>query len=525
MRRAMLSVNVAFVLWAMAGLSIAVASDLDGGIVPSLGSAAAAAAIAAAAACGAEWRKQRNERIRQRNKEDKIMQLRDGGYNTPWTLERAFELCTMAYRCKHGAKPYPADSKVQIASWADFERRKIKPAFRTLLMNITECPPGTKEHSPKINDMQTSGKAADVASKRKRQGVKARSQKQMGRDQKNAVEGVAIHLLLCFLRSVITSFNLQWEVMPVYDGLEADFMMRKKDWPPDLFVPVQIKSASECIVGKQVSYNLKRGDYPNIFCVCVGMLGFLHRTSDLTGPNDITNAPGCTIGEIWNIGSCSNIETTLGPVFGVPYSKLQTPDCRLHFSGATDEAKSGFAEALLRNIEAWPTRLTRNRMLYECSDTINSKVTDKTEKAGFEVVDTALRTCGLYVDPVWRQGECVDYAVVSINSNTPIVFVSGKTGPIRNNDPKQRAFHLNGAPNKRFCDVVVACYSGLYHKVAVMSRDTAYVEGMKTFCWNESNLKPGVRVFDDIRIPEVARAFANHLRSFGAQPADGRIHL
>ena len=464
---------------------------------------------------GSEWRKQRNERRRQRNKEDKPPRVRDGNSRTPWTLIRAVELCAMCvFRSQNGAVPYPADSEEQIALWADFEQRRIPPNRRTLLMNTAGHPPGTKEHSPTIHNMLTSGKTVDVARKRKREGYEAVSRKLMGHDQKNAVEGVAIHLFLCFLRSVITDFDIEWEVMPVFDGLEADFMMRKKDWLLDLWVPLQMKSVSECVLGKQANYHLKRGDYPNVFCMCLGLLAYVHRASDVTGPNDITNAHGCSIGEIWNIGSCSNIETSLQPHFGVHYSKL-SEDHRLHFPGATDEAKRGFTEALLRDIEAWP-RMERNRILYEFSPHINLNVTAayQIEKTGFEVVDKALRTCGLYVDPVWRQNECVDYAVAS-DSGTPVVFVSGKTGSVVNGKLKWRNFELGKAPNKRFCDLVVACYSGAYHKVAVIRCDKAYVEGKKHFYWNEDRLDPGVRVFDDIRTPEVARAFADHIRSFG----------
>ena len=78
----------------------------------------------------------------------------------------------------------------------------------------------------------------------------------------------------------------------------------------------------------------------------------------------------------------------------------------------------------------------------------------------------------------------------------------------------QRDFPLNGAVNKRFCDVVVASYAGAHHKVAVMSRNTAYAEGMKKCHWNEEDLKPGVRVFEDIRVPAVEKAFVDHLLTF-----------
>ena len=462
-------------------------------------------------ASAAERREKINARIRQLAKEDKLPQFREGGSNTPWTLAAAVMLCiSCAFRGKNGADPYPADSVEQIAHWDEQEQDKIQKNKRTLLMDIRGCKPGTKEYSPIINIMQSHGKTAEKAAKRKRESNEARSRMQTGHDQKNAVEGNAIHLLLALFQ-LAASF-CAWEVMAVFDGNEADFVMRKKDWHPDVWVPLQMKSVSECIVGKEVSYHLKKGDYPNAYCVCVGLQGYVHRTDDVTGPNDIANAPGCSIAEIWNIGSCSIIETSLWPSFGTPYSKLSA-DRRLHFPGATDEAKLAFAETLLRDIEAWQPRMELSRILYEFSPDINSKVPPKyqTEKAGFAAVDAALRLHGLCVAPVWRQNECVDYAVASVETGEPLVFVSGKTGSVANGNVTQREFKLGGAPNKRFCNVVVASYAGAHHKVAVMSRDTVYAEGMKRFCWNEESLKPGVRVFDDIRNPAVGNAFVDHL--------------
>ena len=119
----------------------------------------------------------------------------------------------------------------------------------------------------------------------------------------------------------------------------------------------------------------------------------------------------------------------------------------------------------------------------------------------------------------------MDYAVASVETGNPIVFVSGKTGSVYNGKVMQRYFWLRDAPNKHLCDVVVASYAGAHHKVAVMSRNTAYAEGMKKCCWNEEDLKDGVCVFDDIRDPVVGKAFVDHICSFGAQPAEGHIHL
>jgi hypothetical protein len=94
------------------------------------------------------------------------------------------------------------------------------------------------------------------------------------------------------------------------------------------------------------------------------------------------------------------------------------------------------------------------------------------------------------------------------------VFVSGKTGTVKHNKTKKRYFPLGGAPNKRFCDVVVASYSKAYHRVAVIHRDTAYGAGKTHFYWNEDRLDPKVRIFDDIRKEETGKEFAHYILSF-----------
>jgi hypothetical protein len=462
-------------------------------------------AAAAGVASGKDHREKVNARKRQLSKEDKIPQIRKGKKNTPWTLVLAVVLC--AVWAKNGDQPYPADSEKQIASWLEQEAQGIQPAKRKILM---KCASGVDKPSPTITYMQSQGKTPEVAAKCKLEGNKAKRCAHMGQDQKNAVEGVAIHLLLDFL-CVVPSF-CDWEAFPVFDGLEADFIMRKKDWPPDEFVPVQMKSVGECIDGKTVNYSLKKCDYPNVFCVGVGLQGYVLRTVDVIGPDDIANAPGCAIVEIWNIGSCGIIEASLNPTFGVRYSKLDAAR-RLQCATASAEEKRAFATTLLGDIEAWP-RMDQRRIFYEFSHEINSKVTQtcQTEKAGFVAVDKVLRLHGMCVEPVWRQGECVDYKVLA--TGKPLAFVSAKTGSLKNGKDTQRGFELHAAPNSRFCDFVVASYAGKHHKVALMSRDTVYAAGMKTFSWNEERLKEGVRVFEDIRIPDVGKAFAECLASF-----------
>jgi hypothetical protein len=484
----------------------------------------------AAVARGEEARKLINNQRSKNRKEDKLAKFRTGGPNTPWTLVGAVLLAIACeFRGKNGAVPHPADSTEQIEHWEDQKQRKISPSQRTLLMKTTTTttgfPAGTRTHSPRINIMQTYGKTEAVSKERKMKGLKKLNEKFTGQNLSNPVEGCAIYLLICFFRLMIDTYDRNWEVAPVFDGQLADFMIRRREWPPGQWVPIQMKSASECVIGKTTNYGCIRGRYIGVFVVCVGMIGYVHRTTDVVDPNDSANAPECSLGELWNLGSCNNTPgENFTPTFGVPYSKMISTDRRLDFYSATIEVQRIFAEKLLGDIEKWPQQ-TLNQILFDVN---NPKLKTKVEKDGFKVVDEALLLAKLSLKPVWRQNECVDYSIEKIETpGQPLVFVSGKTGSLtkNKNDPKQRRFPLRKAVNKHFCDVVIASYAGAHHKVAVMSHETVYVKGAaenggaaergpKTFYWNEDHLKAGVRIFDDIRIPETARAFADHVLTF-----------
>ena len=449
------------------------------------------------------YREKVNAQVRQRKKEDKLPRIRNG---KSWSLQDGVQLASEAV---HGARPYPFDSKEQMEWWDKQKVGGIIPSRRKILMDVSGCPHRTKKMSPTINTMQSRGKTEETSKKRKREKYQKQSEMNMGRDQKHAVEGCAIHMVFDFLLRHIPNFDNMWEALPVFDGLEADFMMRHKNWPSNEWVPIQMKSATGCTNGKKINYNLKNGEYKNIFCICVGMVDY---TSHIpTSPDDIS-LDGCTIGEIWNIGSSSKIEKSLQPTFGVPYSKC-APEYRLQMSSASDEEKRSFAQTIIRDIEAWEHRFSQERIFYEFSNTINKRVGEmhRVEKKGFQFLDEQLRKCGLYVSPVWRQNECVDYAIADLKTNKNLVYVSGKTG---SGNLKQRYFELSKAPNDNFCDCVIASYSGLLHRVAVMNRTTVYDTTKKTFYWNDNKINPGVRVFDDIRNVEVAREFAEYIKTF-----------
>jgi len=366
--------------------------------------------------------------------------------------------------------------------------------------------------------MQSYGKDAQTAAKRKREGADEVSRAHTGQPQTNAVEGVAIHFLFSLFRLFTPGFDDVWETSPVLDELEADFMMRRRDWPAEHWVALQMKSSGKCLVGTQTTYKVGRNEYPNVFVVCVGMMDYKHRDRDVSSPDDIAPHAECVVLEAWNVGRWSETLSakTFGPTVGVPYSGIADTTRRLDMTKASDEEKRLFVQRLLRDVEAWQPRFTWDQIMFGFDDPrINAKVGEmhKIEKLGFVAVDSAIQPHGLRLVPVWRQGECVDYAIEDANTGKR-AYVSGKTGTVDHGSETQRYFQLSAGVNHRFCDLVIASYSGAFHKVAVMARDIVYVDGMKTFCWNEKKLKQGVRIFQDVRTPRDGKAFADHIRSF-----------
>lgn len=176
---------------------------------------------------------------------------------------------------------------------------------------------------------------------------------------------------------------------------------------------------------------------------------------------------------------------------------------------ASVEKQTEFIFNMLTEWEAWPKKLTEHAILYDM-DFVNAKSTKnyKTEKRGFEAVANALRALGVKLIPVWRQGECVDYKFVL---DGKVLYVSGKTGSVSHSDPHQRLFNLGVAPNKHFCDVVVASYANNYQRVAVMAPSDVYVSGKVTFGWNENELKKSVKIFN---LDTEAAAFVKYVFSF-----------
>lgn len=138
----------------------------------------------------------------------------------------------------------------------------------------------------------------------------------------------------------------------------------------------------------------------------------------------------------------------------------------------------------------------------------------KVEKFGFDVLGKALGPFGFQLAPVKRQNEATDGMIVGGSFQCA---VSMKTGKVNGGNKFSRTFHLNKAPNKQHVDVVIALYSKEFNRVAVMHRDTVYVDDKKTFCWNEAKFKPEVAIFDLSKKSQV-EALIDHLKKLKECP-------
>ena len=464
--------------------------------------------------------------IKQRHKDDRIINTFKNAHFR-WTLETAVIIALKA--------DWPVLSATDLKQIEFWNSQSCISSRRKLLLDLSSnhyrVTNKLKTHSPAVSNLNQFGKTAETSAFRKQNGKTKRKETMLGHSQYHHIEGVAIALLLNFFRTWIPTFDDCVEVTPVFDELEADFAVRKKKEFNSKWIPIQIKSANNLQIGKLTQYKLSHGAYPKMFCVCVGLSSCTYRVES-DSPNDIRASDG-TIAEIWNIGASSNLPTSVrhvfGTLFGTEYSKMPI-HFRLQIPKASDDSMRLFAETLLHDMLIWPHKFCLDDINYDTSglNGINESVNHmcRIEKAGFWIVEQALRQTGFCIKPVWRQNECVDYSIHNTSNLEQVVYVSAKTATLENKTQYGRFFATvrknSVTRNVQLCDIVIANYSGSLHKVAVIPRETVYVPGRKRFCWNESipTRMVNVRVFEDIRVPEQARNFVNYVMMFKGQSND-----
>lgn len=388
---------------------------------------------------------------------------------------------------------------VQVKHWKDQKARNIRPSHRSCMVHM---PNGAVVESPIHIYITKRGSTKAQKVLRKEAGNTKRGSTMLGCEQQHALEGAAILMLRKLLQLLCPEEFACWTLKPVFDGNQADMMARHESWAFDQWMAIQIKSC-RIKLGTHATYGLRHGQYDgNINCVAVGIRNF--KADKEPKSADDTEAKGYVY-ELWNVGDSKNVKASLQPTPDVKYRPLGA-DRRMETKSSV-EKQTEFLRNMLAEWRAWQNKLNKSDILYDMA-VFNAKSTEKTktEKRGFETIANALGALSVKLSPVWRQNECVDFKLVLDNRE---LYVSGKTGSVVNNNVHQRYFLLNVAPNKHFCDVVVASYAKNHQRVAVMAPSDVYIAG--SFCWNEKDLKKGVAIFD---LDTEAEEFLKHVFSF-----------
>ena len=368
--------------------------------------------------------------------------------------------------------PLPADHVRQIEFWDEQEKKNIPASKRKIWYTDLQ---GDVKLSPTVSVMKTSGTSAAVAVERKAAGSAQMSATHMGHDERHAIEGCAINLLLAHIKKILGDEAwAEWSFEPVFDGLQADLMARHTSFPEGMYVPIQIKSA-QIEFGKQTNHNLKKDQYENwMYCIAIGIRNYV-----LVEPESVddTDVPSAEIYEVWDMGVCAN----LNPSPAIAYGPVETAKRCFFMHDAKDYAKpEDFILQMIENIKNWGEEkmFTRHKILYDM-EVVNKKITPKKIPEVLGLTELSKVLPGL--KPPWRQNETVDSVWEDMG-------ISNQTATMSNGDPNQRYFLLGVHKYDHFCHWVIASYGGdhNYKKVAVIPAAIVYRNGNKGFYWNES---------------------------------------
>ena len=445
-----------------------------------------------------------NNKVNMRNKKNGNGKKVSSEYKKG-TLERALEV----FRVHQNGTgtPLSADNPRQLEHWNNGHRW---PSSRTILfMNNS----GVERASQSVHDMESKGLTAKQRVQNKEEGNKKCSETNMGQDQTHPVESTAIACFLQLCRTWKPEVFSEWEFGPVFDGLQADLMIRKKAWSDGRWVPIQVKS-SQIQLGRQSIYfqekHALKYNSVGIYCIAIGLreIGVDYKP---TGPDDVNR--NAAVYEVIDVGKC--VQVTPSPA--IHYSRKNKnipPHCRCFMDDdlseqwrfiygwetTKEEYIKSFLTNLFNNIQEWPDEYRYSKEdLWFGRDTVNAECssTHKIENEGIEAIYKALVSYDGSLRPPWRQGETVD-SIITLPCGEEL-NISHKTARM-NNYPYQRRFDLNVHPNDQFCDYVIASYAGQHSKVAVMERSTVYDPDLNTaltsFQWNENDLRDGVFIFD-----------------------------
>ena len=166
----------------------------------------------------------RNKRNQKNNACKVVTSMHDEG-----SLAHAIDVFNV--HLKDRGEPLPADDPRQVEHW---NSQTVGKSKRTILYKI-----GEKGEviipSPTVSNMKRMGTTQEQKETNMIIGNGLRSATNMGREQMHAVESTAIACFLRLCEITIPEVFSEWEFGPVFDGLQADLMMRhKQTFPNDI---------------------------------------------------------------------------------------------------------------------------------------------------------------------------------------------------------------------------------------------------------------------------------------------------
>ena len=411
------------------------------------------------------------------------------------TLESA--IVTYNEFCAGKGTPLSAADSRQLEAW-NVTQSSERNSDKTILIELAD---GMLSRSKRVSDMKSRGISAEMSAHREMERVVKCRKAHLGHEMRNVLEGCAIECLLDLFKRYVPSSFKQWIFQPVFDGLQADLMARHESFLPEMFVPIQIKSA-QVQFGKMTSINLNKGQYEDwMYCIAVGLRDYTNNTTPYDF--DDTHVEGVHVYEVFDLGLC----VKLSPCPATSYGSIESSKrCFFMHDAPAFPAPAVFLANMLQNLKNWPHRFTRDRILYNV-DGLSLKVTTQkhVEVRGLYALSRVLETRAPR-----RQNETVD-SIVTIDGKD--FGLSNKTASIANRRYEQRLFPISKHKFDHFCHWVIACYGDEdYKKVAVIPANVVYRCGKQNFCWNESNQ-------DDMRLKQIA------LFDLRTQAVELRAHL
>ena len=146
--------------------------------------------------------------------------------------------------------PLPPDEPRQVEHWNEQIIGKIIKTRRTIKYMTHD---GVVCESSTVNNMKNQGTTEEQKQINKIIGNRRRSESSKGREQMHPVESTAIACFLRLCSIMIPEVFSEWEFGPVFDGLQADLMVRNKSWTNNTWVAIQTKS-SRITMGKKTTY-------------------------------------------------------------------------------------------------------------------------------------------------------------------------------------------------------------------------------------------------------------------------------